>query len=699
MLRTVALLVLVGTVAAAAGLAARTGDGPVERTTVDARFDVRGVRPSSSRIAIVAYDNASLDDLGVRPPLPRATQARLVDALDRAGARVIAFDWSLEQPSESPGQDRTLALALMNARHAVVSVTAPGRHGELADLAGFLPFSRIDVVPGYTPLQLDGQGVVRGFQTPPAHVPSFSLAAVAALTGRSPTAIRVPGRALIDYPGPTGTVPALSYIKVLSGRFPRAAVAGRIVIVGPTATVLGDAHRVPVDSTMPGVEIHAAEMATALAGFPLRVVSPAAAWTSTVLLGFAVPALVLAGGLLARWIRTRRGGAGAPLGVPGSAAILAAGVAAGANWLVVAQVAFDRGDVVEVVPGLVAIVVATALVAVVAQRLSAAARRDLRRRFAAREMRVVDQILAARGRRSRRWALTASDVVAGYTITGAGMAGGMGVVYPAQQTRLARDVVIKIIRGDRASDARYRAGFVDEAYRAAGLIHPNIIPVYDAGEADRMLYLVMQRIAGADLRRWLAGSATLEAGAAVQMLHRVACALDYAYATQRLVHRDVKPENILIPAISPRHPFLVDFGVAGPEDPETPPGRPAAAGTAAYRAPRGHGTRAGDVYALAVVLCEAVTGRRPEGAGDVAVALLGPSFEAVLARGLAGNPAERFPTAAALTRAAAQALGVEVLEDVDPGEAPLRTNGHAPRRPVDVQTPEDGEDDAATELL
>jgi CHASE2 domain-containing sensor protein len=151
----------VGAVGALTGWAVRHVDGPVERMTIDARFAVRGHRAPSPKLTIVAFDNKTLRQLNIRPPIPRAIHARVVDRLDLAGASVVAFDYSLEQPSGDERQDRALVVALLNARRAVVSVAAPAAGGDLADLAGFVRFEDTGVLPGYTPLQLDAQGVVR----------------------------------------------------------------------------------------------------------------------------------------------------------------------------------------------------------------------------------------------------------------------------------------------------------------------------------------------------------------------------------------------------------------------------------------------------------------------------------------------------------------------------------------------------------
>jgi CHASE2 domain-containing sensor protein len=648
--------------------------------TIDARFSVRGARAPSPKLAIVAYDNATLRRLNIRPPIPRAIQAELVDRLDVAGAAVVALDYSFEQPSGDERQDRRLVVALLNARRAVVSVTAPGAAGQIADLAGFVRFADTAVRPGYTPLALDPDGVVRRIAPAPAGLDPFSVAAAEALTGRG---IRVPPRALIDYPGPARTFPQLSYADVLDGRFDRAAVRGKIVIAGPTATVVDDGHRVPVDSTMPGPEIHAAATSTALAGFPLRLVSARTARLETVGAGFAVVLLALLTALAARAIRTRRGGGGVLVGVPGPAALAAVGAGACAAWLVVAQAAFERGVVVELVPALVGVLASTLAAGVAASVATARVRRRVRERFAARDAGIVGRVLASSGRRR---AVTASDVVAGYTIQARIGGGGMGEVYRAAQTRLGRDVALKLIRAEHARDGEYRRRFVDEAHRAAAITHPNVVAVVDAGEADGLLFIAMALIEGSSLAESLASAGWLDAPYAVRVIHRVACALDAAHA-QSLVHRDVKPGNILIGDRSPEHPLLTDFGVAGDLGDE--PQRKRVRGTIAYLAPecfdgRASG-RAADVYALAAVLYECLTGRQPfSGATRAEVVAahraaarpavtavrddLPAAIDAVLATAMAVDPAERHQTATAFTRAAAAALGVQISDDVSPVE-------------------------------
>ena len=206
------------------------------------------------------------------------------------------------------------------------------------------------------------------------------------------------------------------------------------------------------------------------------------------------------------------------------------------------------------------------------------------------------------------------------------------------------------------------------------------IPVIDAGEDDGLLFIAMQRIDGTDLAESLRNVGWLAAPYAVALMHRVACALDAAHG-QGLFHRDVKPANILVPHRSPQHPFLTDFGVAA----RSKAGRPAtdSIGTVAYLAPErfdGHeGDGAADVYALAAVLYDCLTGSPPfPSARSEAIAAhraaqrprvtairtdLPAGIDAVVARGLAVDPRERYPSATAFTRAAAQVLGVAVVDD------------------------------------
>src|SRR5205823_12873898 len=123
--------------------------------------------------------------------------------------------------------------------------------------------------------------------------------------------------------------------------------------------------------------------------------------------------------------------------------------------------------------------------------------------------------------------------------------GGMGEVYRAYDERLARYVALKILVPRLADDERFRERFLGESRRAAGIDHPNVIPIYESGEADGLLYIAMRYVEGSDLRGVLRHEGVLEPARALGLLAPVAGALDAAHA-RGLVHRDVKPANVLI---------------------------------------------------------------------------------------------------------------------------------------------------------
>src|SRR5918998_918600 len=148
-------------------------------------------------------------------------------------------------------------------------------------------------------------------------------------------------------------------------------------------------------------------------------------------------------------------------------------------------------------------------------------------------------------------------VVAGYRIEERIGRGGMGLVYRAEHINLRRRAAIKIIAPDLAEASGFRERFNHEARIAAALQHPNIVTVYDAGEQDGMLYLAMQYIEGSDLSAVLRAQGRLRPYRAIDVCRQVAAALDAAHG-QGLIHRDVKPANVLIEG---RTAFLTDFGL------------------------------------------------------------------------------------------------------------------------------------------
>src|SRR3712207_3858183 len=141
--------------------------------------------------------------------------------------------------------------------------------------------------------------------------------------------------------------------------------------------------------------------------------------------------------------------------------------------------------------------------------------------------------------------------------------GGMGVVYLARDVRLDRQVALKLLAPEFTAHEQFRARFLRESRLAAAVDHPNIIPIYEAGDAAGQLFIAMRFVPGVDLRTELDRRTRLELPEAMPLLQQVADALDAAHAAG-LVHRDVKPGNVLLAQRSGpgrRHAYLTDFGL------------------------------------------------------------------------------------------------------------------------------------------
>jgi YVTN family beta-propeller protein len=213
--------------------------------------------------------------------------------------------------------------------------------------------------------------------------------------------------------------------------------------------------------------------------------------------------------------------------------------------------------------------------------------------------------------------------VGGYRIDQLIGRGGMGEVYRARDERLGRNVALKILPSRLAEDDAFRERLVRESRLAASLDHPNVVPVYDAGEEDGHLYLAMRFVDGTDLKALLRREGALSPERAIAITAQIADALDAAHA-RGLVHRDVKPSNVLLDQQGGReHAYLADFGLTQ----SVSDGRPTEGhliGTVDYVAPeqvRGEDVDGrADVYALGCLLFETLTGTLPfSGASDIAV--------------------------------------------------------------------------------
>ena len=272
----------------------------------------------------------------------------------------------------------------------------------------------------------------------------------------------------------------------------------------------------------------------------------------------------------------------------------------------------------------------------------------------------------------------AGDVVAGYEIGDLVGRGGMGDVYRALDTRLERPVALKLLGERLSDDESFRQRMLTESRLAAGLDHPNVVPIYEAGEADGRLFIAMRLVEGSDLKALLRRTGALAPQRAVAIASQVADALDAAHA-KGLVHRDVKPSNVLLDQQRGReHVYLADFGLTQSVS-DTRPTDGHLMGTVDYVAPEqiigDNVDGRADVYALGCLLFEALTGTLPfSGASDVAVVYahleqpppraterrpsLPAAVDDVLARAMAKDRTERHPTCGALVEDVRQALGL-----------------------------------------
>ncbi|MEA2440713.1 MAG: hypothetical protein QOH76_2137 [Thermoleophilaceae bacterium] len=291
--------------------------------------------------------------------------------------------------------------------------------------------------------------------------------------------------------------------------------------------------------------------------------------------------------------------------------------------------------------------------------------------------------------------------VAGYRIEAVAGRGGMGVVYLARQVALDRAVALKLITPELARDEAFRARFARESRIAASLDHPNVIPVYEAGEDEDRLFIAMRFVDGTDLGRMLAEEGALAPALAAELVAQAASALDAAHA-RGLVHRDVKPANLLVAGDLPARPhvYLTDFGLArrdGSSTALTTTGQ--WMGTPDYAAPEqidGHELDGRtDVYALGCVLFAALAGAPPFGdrarmakaaahlheAPPTLRSLHGSvplAFEPVVARALAKRPEDRYATAGEL---GAAALDAAQAPGATPRTRRLRREAGARARP------------------
>jgi CHASE2 domain-containing sensor protein len=295
-----------------------------ELAAIDARFGLRGTQPVSD-VAVVGIDERSFSELDQRWPFPRTLHARMIDRLREAGARRIVYDVQFTEPSEDEDEDLALYDAVARAKNVILATGEVDDQGRTRVLGGDENLAQADARAAASTFPTDPGGAIRRYAAEDTH-----LATIPALFG---------GRGgLIDFRGPTGTIPTYSFADVLGGDAP---VRGKIVVVGATAPALQDVHPTAAgDRPMSGAEIQANAIWTALHDDPLRKLAGWVAFAIAVLLG----ALAAAG---VRFLGPVRG----------SAIAVLVGVVYGIG----AQLAFNGGTVVTVAVPLVTLAISLAV--------------------------------------------------------------------------------------------------------------------------------------------------------------------------------------------------------------------------------------------------------------------------------------------------------------------------------------------------
>jgi serine/threonine protein kinase len=304
----------------------------------------------------------------------------------------------------------------------------------------------------------------------------------------------------------------------------------------------------------------------------------------------------------------------------------------------------------------------------------------------------------------------ASQSLGGYVLEEEIGRGSMGIVYRGKQIALEREVAIKVLPRSLAKDASYVARFIREAQIVAGLNHPNIVQIYDAGQQDGLLYFVMEYIQGPTLSSLLHIDGTIPQHIAAEYAAQIADALDAVYQERNVIHRDIKPENLMLDRRGKIK--VMDFGLARAMGQQKITVAKKLVGSIYYASPEQiwgqELDNRSDIYALGVVLYEMVTGRRPftgRSIAELSQAItseelkppgifnseLSPEMEQIILRAIARDRDERYLHAAFMAHALraldlrtrlAEPQQEAVLLRTSPPDVPSRGRTvHPPKRP------------------
>jgi CHASE2 domain-containing sensor protein/predicted Ser/Thr protein kinase len=676
--RHIALFAAVAVIAAGLALLAQGTNAlrSLELDSVDARFSIRGAEKQPGNIVVVAVDPQTINTLN-RWPFPRHFHAALIDRLKAAGASLIVYDVQFTERTTDK-EDNALIDSVANAGNVVLSTTEVGRGGSTKVFGGDAIVRQANAHVGNGELPLDSGGVIRRVAFETLGLKSLSVVAAEQVEHRTLTRSVLGGKdAWIDYRGPPGTIRTVSFISAYKGQIDPAFFRGKIVVIGVTAPSVQDVHPTSTtgSSLMSGAEVQANAIDTVLRGAPLR--------HSGGLIGVL---LVLVLALFAPLISLRL------KPIPA----LLASVAFGGLFAVIVQLVFNGGTILPFVYPVLALVLSVIGSLVVHYTTVESELRSLSE--------AIDRLIEKIG---------PGDTLGDYRVDELLARGGMGVVYRATQVSLDRKVALKVIIPELADDVNYRARFKREALAAASIDHPNVVPVYEAGEEGGLVFLAMRFIDGVDLRTLLKKEGPLPPARAAAIIAQVSAALSAAHA-RGLVHRDVKPANVLIDQSAGDHAYLTDFGLTrrtGSGSEMTQEGT--MMGTLDYIPPEqinGQDVDArADVYALGCVLYELVTGRVPfERDSEVAKLFahvsseppsarehrpeLSEQVDEVIRRAMAKRPQDRYPSAEEFARAATAALAQRGVEQAATGvEASTSPSSDSPA-PTAVTTQQQPDD-------
>jgi CHASE2 domain-containing sensor protein len=319
--------------------------GTLERASMTTHFALRDTAPPSG-IVIVGIDDATFGDLGTTWPLPRSLHGRLIDRLHAAGAKGIVYDVQFTEPTAA-AQDSALYRAIAAAGNVTLATSQSDGQGRTNVLGGDANLARAHARAGAANLDTSSGGTVTRYPLAVSGLASLAVVAAQRATGTRIDGSRFSGgSARIDYRGPAGTFPSVSFAAALRGRIPARVFRDKVVVVGATAPTLQDLHATPVSSSelMTGPEVQANAIWTAMHGNPLRDAP-----------GWLVAVAILLAALVAPLASLRVGAV--------RAGIVALGC--GAAYTIGTQLAFDNGTVLALAAPLLALVLGTgAMIAV-----------------------------------------------------------------------------------------------------------------------------------------------------------------------------------------------------------------------------------------------------------------------------------------------------------------------------------------------